>query len=119
MTRGVAWLFIALRKSLWPRQHRDVRSIGSLPFDLAYPRLDTGTSSGPSPLYRSRHSAMTRPLVERTYSSAFQIPSSCRLLSSAPTECSKNIYGSLPPSSIGRSRRNCSGLLRPNVHHFI
>src|SRR3982750_2624035 len=75
MTCGVAWLFIALPcgKSLWLRQHRDVRSIGSPPFDVAYPRLDTGTSGGPSPLYRSRHSAMTRPPVERTYSSTFQI----------------------------------------------
>src|SRR3954454_4284880 len=36
--------------------------------------FDLATSSGPSPLYRSRHSAMTRPPVERTYSSTFQIP---------------------------------------------
>src|SRR5438270_13636566 len=73
MTRGVPLFFIALRKSVSQLQHLAARSAENLLFGHAYPRPDTGTSNGPSPLYTFRHSARIRSPPERTDSSVFQI----------------------------------------------
>lgn len=91
ITRGVESLFIALRKKpVGGGNMAIVRSIGSLPFDLAYPRLDTGTSSDPSLLNKSRRSAMTRPPVERTILQHFS--------TSGPQRCTRRRLGVYEPN---------------------
>jgi hypothetical protein len=87
---------------LSPQQRLVVRSAGNPRFDPAYQLPDTGTSSGRSPLYRSRHNAMIGQRFVRTGSSASRIPER----TAAPTadEAVKNSHSASGSPKSGTSQ---------------